>query len=289
MRRRFGDRKDGKRIRKGDPFFKIIPYIMKDRNDAQVFFDDRIYLENSEKMARELRKQGYKVGFLHFVLAAMVRTMSQKPKINRFVAGRKLYARNNISFSIAIKKDMNEDTPETTIKISFDGSETIYEVMERLNDEINKNKNLDTENDTDKAAKIITYAPGFLIRFVMWMFTALDNKGWLPKFLTDLSPFHSSVFVTDLGSLGIKSVYHHIYNFGTNTIFIGFGIKEKEQKFDRHGNFKNRKVMDLKVVVDERVVDGYYFAQAIKLFKHTIENPESLLTPPDEIIIDNDI
>ncbi|PAT02307.1 hypothetical protein CI105_02900 [Candidatus Izimaplasma bacterium ZiA1] len=289
MRRRFGDRKDGKRIRKGDPFFKIIPYIMKDRNDAQVFFDDRIYLENSEKMSRELRKQGYKVGFLHFVLAAMVRTMSQKPKINRFVAGRKLYARNDISFSIAIKKDMNEETPETTIKISFDGTETIYEVMERLNDEINKNKNLDTENDTDKAAKIITYAPGFLIRFVMWMFNALDNKGWLPKFLTDLSPFHSSVFVTDLGSLGIKSVYHHIYNFGTNTIFIGFGIKDKEQKFDRHGNFKNKKVMDLKVVVDERVVDGYYFAQAIKLFKKTIENPEVLLTPPDEVIIDNDI
>ena len=107
MKRRLGDRKDGWRLRKVDPFFKMIPYIMRERNDAQVFFEERIYLEETLKMIRELRREGYKAGFLHVVIASMVRVISQKPKVNRFVRGHKTYARSEISFSLAVKKEMS--------------------------------------------------------------------------------------------------------------------------------------------------------------------------------------
>ena len=117
----------------------------------------------------------------------------------------------------------------------------------------------------------------------------MDNRGILPKFLTDLSPFHSSLFVTDLGSLGIKPVFHHIYNFGTTTMFIAFGVRSKEQVIDDDMSVTNRKAMDLKVVVDERVVDGYYFATAIKLTNKIMSNPEVLLTPPEEVFVDDEI
>jgi len=289
MKRRFGDRKDGYRLRKADPFFRIIPYIMKEKNDAHVFFEDRIYLEDTDIFIRKLRKEGIRIGFLHIVIASMVRMISQKPKINRFVIGRKTYARKEISFSLVIKKEMNEETEETTIKIIFEPTDTIYDVVEKVNHEIQINKDAAEENSTDKAAKIITYMPGFLISLFMFMARFLDNRGRLPKFLTDLSPFHSSIFITDLGSLGIKSVYHHIFNLGTNTLFIAFGIKTKEHVIDMENNVKIRKAIDIKTAVDERIVDGYYFAKAIKMAKNLITHPEELLLPPKEVVVDNEI
>ena len=121
------------------------------------------------------------------------------------------------------------------------------------------------------------------------LFRFLDYFGLLPRFLTKLSPFHSSVFVTDLGSIGIRPVYHHLYNFGTNTIFIAFGTRSKEQVIDRDLSVKKRKAMDMRIVSDERVVDGYYFANTIKLAKEIIEDPEILLNPPKSVIIDDEI
>ncbi len=289
MKRRIGDRKDGYKLRHADPFFRIIPYIMREKNDAHVFFEDRIYLENTDKFIRKLRKEGLKVGFLHIVIASIVRTISQKPKINRFVIGRKIYARNEISFSLAVKKEMSEETEETTIKIIFEPTDTIYDVVKKINNEIQINKGVSDDNSTDKAAKLITLMPGFLIKFFMFLVRRLDDIGRLPKFLTELSPFHSSVFITDLGSIGIKAVYHHIYNFGTNTVFIAFGTKTREQVIDLDNNVKIKKAMDIKITVDERVVDGFYFANAIKLAKHYMTHPEELLESPKEVIIDNEI
>jgi len=289
MKRRFGDRKDGYRLRKADPFFRIIPHIMKERSDAQVFFEDRIYLEETHKFIRSLRKEGYSVGFLHVVIAVMVRVISQKPKINRFVVGKKTYARNEISFSLAVKKDMSEDSEETTIKIKFDAKDTIYEVIERVNKAINENKNEESENNTDIAARVLTRLPNFMLSFAMGTIKFLDNRGMLPRFLTELSPFHSSVFITDVGSIGIRPVYHHIYNLGTNTIFFAFGTRSKEQVVEEDMTVTNRKAMDIKIVADERVVDGYYFAGAIKLAKKMLTKPHELMTPPEQVVIDNEI
>ena len=289
MRRRFGDRKDGYRLRKANPFFRIIPYIMKEKNDAHVFFEDRIYLEDTDKFIQKLRKEGLRVGFLHIIIASMVRMISQKPKINRFVVGKKTYARKEISFSLVIKKEMNEETEETTIKIIFEPTDTIYDVVEKINKEIEINKEVTNENSTDTAAKLITYMPGFLISFFMFLVRFLDNRGLLPRFLTDLSPFHSSIFITDLGSLGIKSVYHHIFNLGTNTLFIAFGTKTKEHVLDYDNKLKTRKAIDIKTAVDERIVDGYYFANAIKIAKNIMTHPEELLNPPESVVIDNEI
>lgn len=289
MKRRLGDRKDGWRLRKIDPFFRIIPYIMKERNDAQVFFEERIYLDDSLKMIRELRKEGYKVGFLHVVIASMVRVMSQKPKINRFVRGHKVYARNEISFSLAVKKQMSEHAEETTVKIVFQATDTIYDVVDKINAVIDANKVVEEKNDTDKFVKFFGKVPGFVVGGMVGFIKILDNWGILPTFIYNLSPFHSSIFITNLGSLGIRPVYHHLYNIGTNTIFIAFGTRTKEQIFDTDMNIENKKAMDMKVVVDERVVDGFYFASAIKLAMKIMENPYILKEKPEQVVVDDEI
>jgi hypothetical protein len=286
-KKRFGDRYDGRLIRTADPFFKIIPYIMKSRTDAQVFFEETLDLSNIEAFIREKRRAGIKnISFLHIVIAALVRTISQKPGINRFVAGQKIYARNEILVSLAVKKEMTEESPETTLKMKFDPTDTIDIVVDRVRQAIEENKNSEVKNNTDKTAKIITMCPGLIIKFLIWFLSLLDYYGIMPKALNEVSPFHTSVFITDLGSLGIQPVFHHIYNFGTTSVFIAFGIKRKEKVIDNDNNIVDKRFINLRIVGDERIVDGYYYASAFKMFKKLMMHPEILENPPEKVVDD---
>ena len=290
LKRLFRDRSDGKRIKAKDPFFRIIPYIMKERSDAQVFFEETIKLENVDTMIKSLRKEGHKVRFVHVVIAGIIRVISQKPKVNRFIAGKKAYSRNVIAISIAIKKSMDVDSPETIIKLHFSPNDTLMDVVEKVNTAFEENvEKMNQQNDTDKAANFFNMLPGFLLNFSIGFIKFLDNHRMMPKFLIKLSPFHSSVFVVDLGSIGISSAYHHIYNFGTTSIFMAFGTKSKELSKDTNNDVSTRKTMNFKYVVDERVVDGYYFASAIKLFRVIMHSPEQLLNPPESLGVDDEV
>ena len=286
-RRRFGDRYDGRLIRDIDPFYKIIPYIMRSRIDAQNFYEDRIDIYQLERYLRNKRNNGCKnLGFLHVVIAAVVRTISQYPRLNRFIAGRKIYARNEILISFAIKKELNEDSPETTLKIKFEPTDTLEVVVEKIDKALKENKDINAKNETDRTAKIIMMCPGFIVRFLVWILRKLDNVGLMPKIINEVSPFHTSVFITDLGSLGIQPIYHHLYEFGTTSIFIAFGIKHKRWVLDASKNIIQEKYIDIKVTTDERIVDGYYYAKAFKYFKKLLENPEKLESPPERVVED---
>jgi len=293
QRRRFGDRYDGRILKNIDPFYKIVPYIMKSRVDAQVYFDEKIYLEKTEKFLHQKREEKMSIGFLHVVCAAMVRTISQKPRLNRFVSGRKLYSRNGIFISLAVKKDMTEDSPETTVKIEFQPTDTIYDVVEKVNKAVSENQNqtddIEKDNETDKTAKLIMRCPSIIVRGIVKLITWLDNHGKMPKILNKVSPFHTSLFITDLGSLGIQPVYHHIYDFGTTSIFISFGIKNKERVIDRNNEIVERKYVGMKVVVDERICDGFYYAKSLRIFKRYMENPLLLENAPEKIVLDHEI
>lgn len=289
-RRRFGDRYDGRLIRNIDPFYKIIPYIMRSRIDAQNYYEDRIYIDKLERYIRLKRKDGLKnLSFLYIVLAAIVRTISQNPRLNRFVAGRKIYARNEILVSFVVKREMNEDSPETTLKIKFEPTDTLTDVIEKVDEAIKEYKSTSAINDTERTAKLIMMCPGFLVRFLVWFLRKLDNIGLMPKFINEVSPFHTSVFITDLGSLGIQPVYHHLYEFGTTSIFIAFGAKRKGWVLDANKNIVQKKYIDVKITTDERIVDGYYYAKAFKLFKRLLENPERLELPPEKVVEDSGV
>ncbi len=280
MRRLFFDRSDGRRIKHKDPILRLIPYIMPKRYDAQVFFDDDLVLDECEKLIKSLRKEGHRVLFLHIVLAAILRTMVEFPKANRFVVGRKVYARNEYTYSFAMKKAFTVEADETVVKVRLNADDTLFDVVDKINQAIVDNRQESNQNETDKAAKILNLMPGFLLRFAVFIIRRLDNHRLMPKFLINASPFHSSAFVTDLGSLGIKPVYHHIYDFGTTSFFIAFGTKEKHLDLTKENEVKKLRKMSLKIAVDERICDGYYFAQTIKRLKSHIKNPQKLLEKP---------
>ena len=282
-KKRLGDRYDGRKLRSLDPFYKIIPYIMKTRIDAQNYFEEKIEISNTEEFIKRKRRETREhITFLHVIIAAMVRTISQKPALNRFCAGQKIYARNEILICFVLKKELNEESPETTIKVKFEPSDTFMDVVRKVNKAIKENQSIDVKNETDKLAKLVMSIPGQLVRFVVWLLRSLDYIGIMPKVINRLSPFHTSVFITDLGSIGIQPVYHHLYDFGTTSCFISFGVKMKEKAINAKNQIVDRKYVRICVVTDERIADGIFFASAFKLYRSLIKHPETLEFPPEK-------
>ncbi len=286
-RRRFGDRREGRLLRSIPGFAKFIPFIMPQRNDRFIHYEESFEITPLDRRLRELRVQGYKgIGILHFLIATYIRTVSMLPGINRFVVGRRIYARNDIEVVMTVKRDLRIDSTETTIKVHFEPTDTIFDVYRKMNEKIEEIKTSDENNNTEDVADAFARLPRFLIRFALAIVRMLDYFGWLPQSLLDASPFHGSMIITDLGSLRIGPVYHHIYNFGTLPVFIAFGAKYHKYEINRHGRVEDRKYIDTKMVLDEGTVDGHYYAQLLRAFRYIFEHPEIVETPPTKVVED---
>lgn len=289
-KRRLGDRRDGRKLRTIQPVLRLMPYIMPKRSDALNTFYDRLEVSRVDEICRRKVREG-KVHFsaLHVLLAAYLRTISQRPGINRFVSGQKIFARNEIVVVMTVKKEMSLNAPETLIKVKFEPSDTLDEVYEKFNTTAQAAiASMDNPTDFDKLSKVLSVIPGTLLRFTMFILRCLDYIGRLPKLLLKLSPFHGSMIITSMGSLGIKPIYHHIYDFGNLPVFISYGTKSVVYEYDRKGELCRRKYMDVKVVTDERICDGHYYASAFKFYKKMVEHPDLLEKRPDKIVEDID-
>lgn len=288
-KKRFGDRKDGRRVRTMSPMSYVIPYIMRTRNDAQNFISDSIDITETDKFLRELRKQGYKsMSILHVIMAAYIRVITTRPGLNRFCSGQKIFHRNTIEVNMAVKKEMSLEAPDTMVKVRFEPTDTLKDVYEKFNT-IVENATADNSNtDFDKTAKALTMLPGLIFRFAVDVLYFLDYFGWLPQALLDVSPFHGSMIITSMGSLGIPPIYHHLYNFGNLPVFLSYGQKYHKKVENADGVEEKRTYIDLKAVVDERICDGFYYASAFKLIKKYVSSPSLLLTPPETVIEDID-
>ena len=276
--------KEGRRL-KLNPFDAIIPYIMVERSDAQNHIEISFETANAESMIRELRQEGYdSIGMLHIIIASYIRAVSQRPSVNRFIRGQKVYARNGIIVNLAVKKKMSLDGNETTIKMHFKQEDTIFDVYRIVNDAL---KDVyEGETSTDSVAKIINYIPGLIKKAIIKILKTMDYFGLIPRALLDASPFHGSLFLTNMASLNIPPIMHHLYNFGNVPLFIAFGAKRAEIFIDDDGSVRKRRVIDLVLNMDERICDGYNFASAMKMLKKYLTSPEELRERPKEVVID---
>lgn len=286
-KRRFGDRKEGRLLRSLPAFAKFVPFIMPTRNDACNQYEESFEVSDVDRRLRKLRVDGYKgIGILHFIIAAYIRGVSMLPGMNRFVVGRRIYARDNIEVVMTVKRSLAIDATETTIKVVFEPTDTIFDVYRKMSEKIDEIKTIEGNNNTEDVAEAMCKAPRFLLRFALTILRIMDYFGWLPQSLLDASPFHGSMIITDLGSLRIGPIYHHIYNFGTLPVFISFGAKRHAYELDRHGNMVDRKYVDCKFVMDERTVDGHYYAQFLQAFRYICQHPEIVETPPSKVVED---
>lgn len=283
-KRRYGDRRDGRQLRSIAPLYKMMPYIMRKRHDSQNYFTDRVEVTEIDRYLRTKRQEGYKgIGMLHLFIATYVRTVAMRPGLNRFIAGQRIYAHHDISVSMLVKRSMSSDAPETSIKVIFDPSDTIFDVYRKMNDAIDEIKANTGDNNTEELAANLFRLPGLLLKFAVGVLTMLDYFGKLPQAVVEASPFHGSMIITDMGSLGVPPIYHHLYDFGHLPLFLSFGAKRSAVELDKNAQVVERKYVDYKVVMDERICDGFYYSTAFKYLKYYLKNPQLLETPPETV------
>lgn len=279
-------KREGRRIKSMHPMDKFAPYIMPQRCDATNYFRDSFDVAAAEKLIHQKRAEGLKgFGIMHVLLAGYVRTVSQYPGINRFLRGQKIYARNDIVVCMDVKKTLALGKQATVIKVHFSPTDTVTDIYNKFQAECEKSIG-DTETEFDNTAKILDAIPGLIKKFVMWGLKLLDYFGLIPRSLIEISPFHGSMFITSMGSLGIPPVFHHLYCFGNVPVFIAFGAKRHVYELNAEGQAEKKTYVDFTVSCDERICDGHYFATSFKYLRRLMKDPALLDAPPEQVIDD---
>lgn len=283
----FKNRYDGRRIKSLEPFQMIMPYVMKTRTDSMNMYEDNVPCEIFDEYIKEKATQGIKLDYMQIFIAAIVRTIALRPKLNRFVMNGHIYARPKIWVSFAIHHDLSGNQDETTIKLCFEGTETILEIADKIQTAILKETASHTEaNATDKLAKLLTRIPGPILRLAVNTLMWMDRHNIMPKAIIEASPFHTTFFITNLKSLSINHIFHHVYEFGTTGVFFAMG-KERNIPLYKNGKFIPQKAMGFGLTTDERFCDGLYLARSLRLLKKLLRDPKALEQPLAEKVEDD--
>lgn len=283
----FGKRYDGRRVHSIDPIQCITPYIMKVRTDSMNMFEESIPCEPMDAFIKEKRAEGWRLSYMHLIIAMVVRTMALRPRLNRFVMNGRIYTRPKIWVSFVVHENLRYDNDGTTVKLCFEGTEGLREICAKIDEAVERETTKHTEaNATDKLAKLVTSIPGPLIKLVVNTLMWMDRHNIMPKAVIEASPFHTSLFVTNLRSLGINHVFHHVYEFGTTGLFVAIG-KERRVPEVQGSSVGIGKHMGFGLVCDERFCDGLYFARSLKMMKKFLSDP-SLMEEPLEKKVEDD-
>lgn len=303
-KKRRGDRRDATWLRDVDALHAFMPYLYPNRADNEAFIQETIELDNINQYIEEKNhklfggdegreiiaasaggpasaetEEPYKLFYI--LLAAIVKTITLRPKMNRFIKGDRMYQRDELSLAFVVKKKFSDNGAEALAFMKFDENTTVDDVRRKISAEINECRSEKVDNST-AGMDMMTKLPRFVLRFVMWVLHKLDYYGKVPYSLIKTDPNHASCFVTNLGSIGLKAGYHHLSNWGTNSLFVIVGEKKLSPVFDENGNVEMKETLELGLTLDERIADGYYYAKTVRLLKHLLQNPQLLETPAKE-------
>ncbi len=276
-KRRWGDRKDGRWIRETDPMHFFLPYIYPNRADNEAVVTEQIDITALEEYLAK-KNQGIEKGkysLMHAIAAALVRTITLRPKMNRFIKGNRLYERKWLSLGFVVKKEFSDKGDEALAYMKFGPETTIDTLHDKVMDEIRECRSDKLDNST-QGMEMFTHLPRWLMRIAMRILNILDYYGRVPDSLVKADPNHATVFITNLGSIKLNANYHHLSNWGTCSIFLVLGQKHKAPVVNEAGEIEVHSVMDVSITLDERIADGYYYAKSIRILKHLLQNPELL-------------
>ncbi len=280
---RIGDRRDGRILRSLSAAQRFSAYIVKKRSESSARISDSLELGLAENWLRDKRTEGYKgMGALHLFIAAYVRTVSEFPGINRFVAGRRVYSRFDIDIIVPVLRARTTESDTVYVKMRFSPMDTVLDIYNALNDAVREVRS----GDTDRALKVAERymrAPRPALQFGLGIMRFLDFIDKIPQRLLDISPFHGSLMISDMGIVGIPPVLHSLSNFGNLTLSLSLGARRRATELNDSGVIVANKYIDYHINCDSRVCDMNYFAEAFKRMQHYLDNPTMLELPPEEI------
>ena len=283
MSHRIGDRKDGTLVRNLDSMHFIVPLLYPNRCDNEAFISETIDLTNVDRFLEKKNADNpeYKYNLFQIVITAMLKVLTLRPRMNQFIANKNLYMRNDLSASFVVKKQFSDHGEEALAFIHAKGTDTLESIHQSIFQQITfcrgENKDASTES-MDTFNKMPRFISKTIVAFICW----LDRHGWVPSSLIASDPYYSSIVLTNLGSIKLHSGYHHLTNWGTNSVFCVVGEKKIRPFYDDDGNVSMKDSIDLGLTVDERIADGYYYSKSVALLRKLLENPELLEKPLSE-------
>lgn len=254
-----------------------MPHIMRTRTQSLVFYPIELNVENALRYLDEKRAQGIKMTLFNLVLAAIARTAMEYPKINRFVAGRRLYAHKEFLAAYVVKRQMTLEGDDSLVKILFGPEHTLFDTATDMNERRREVKK-GSQEGVDKIIVFFSKLPRFALCMVASLIDVLEFYDMLPRSFTESLPYYCSVFASNLGSIGADAPYHHLYEWGTCSIFLTVGRTFDKLVLDEDGTVRNAKHANIRTTIDERICDGFYLSRALERFSNLLQNPEQLET-----------
>lgn len=279
----FSKRSDGVKVKGLDAVTKAAPFFMPTRLGAQNLMMLEFRCEAMDEFISRQRKLGNNYTYTHLMLASLVRLFYLRPKLNYFINHNVTYEHKDITICMAVKKKLTEESEDVDLKFHFTGRENLQQIKEYVDSEIAKNTSDESVYGTTKDADILGKLPNWLFRLAMKIVRWMDRHNILPKSLIEASCFHTSCFMTNLKSIKIDAINHHLYEFGTCSIFVAMGKEKMAPVVEKNKELKLGKVMNVGLSMDERIADGFYFGKTLRVWKDILANPDCLLEEmPDD-------
>lgn len=284
MGKKWGDRRDGTLIRDIDSMHFIMPLIYPNRCDNEAFISERIDLTAADAYLEKKNADNpeYKYNLFQLIVTAMVKTITLRPKMNRFIVNGNMYQRNDVSAAFVVKKLFADNGAEGLAFIHMKDDDTFDTIHEKIFKFVSKTRDANSVDESTENMDIFNKLPRWVSKTAVKFVCMLDRHGKVPKSYIATDPYYSSVVLTNLGSIKLHSGYHHLTNWGTTSIFCAIGEKKPRPFFDEDGNCTMKDSIDLGLTIDERIADGYYYSKTVRLLRHLIEHPELLDKPLNE-------
>jgi len=264
-----------------------MPYIMPKRSDAVIYFEHEFDVTKTIEFIYKKRKppernsgENLRISLFYVILYAVLRTVALRPKLNRFVSGYRFYQRNRISFNFVAKREMTDEGEEINVTQSFSPLLSLEEFCKKVDGHIASLKKGESTS-TEKLNSIVAKLPRFFIKFFIWSIKFLDYHNALPKAAIDSLPFYSTVFFTNVGSIGVDAPFHHNFEIGNCGFFCAIGKVKKVNILNKDGTIETRDKLKVTFTYDDRITDGIYSARGLELVRDFVENPEKLETPAE--------
>ena len=282
-KRKWGDRKDGIWLKDLPAMNRIMPGIMPNRADNEAHINVEVDLRPLDAYLAQ-KNQGRtedKYTYFHVISAAIAKAFILRPRMNRFICNKRIYQHRDLTLAFVVKKQFSDKSEEGLAFLSIDDKETMDSYHSKIMSVIHDNRRSDIKDTSTGAMDIINKLPQWLINLILSITLWLDKHGWAPQFLIGTDPNHASIFLSNLGSIGLEGGYHHLVNWGTNSCFIVLGKKYMKKEYFKDGSSDLYEVIPLGITLDERIADGYYYSGTVALVKQLLAHPELLDLPAD--------
>lgn len=271
------NRRDGKLVKNIGSMNVLMPYILPKRQDSEVYINQKLDVTELVKYVEKKKKENpdVKLTYFHVFVTAIGKVVYNRPLLNRFVVNKRYYDRNEVSVSFVAKTEFNDESHELMSTIIVEENDTLDSIRDKITKKVTKVRN-NNNNSTDKAIDLVGKLPKLVRDIIMKLFMSLDKHDFLPQSMCEDNLYYSTVLVSNLGSIDCGAIYHHLTDFGTNSIVITIGDIHKEKIINKDSKEEIRDICEFGVCLDERIADGFYFIKSVKLLEEIFNNPKLL-------------